>query len=92
MNTPCQTCFYKETGPMRDPCFPCLHEYDIFSGQPKRKYDAWVDESIPAEEVARKTKEDFDAMDKACRESPEIRELLKRLFGRDPYDESIQQS
>jgi hypothetical protein len=77
----CATCKYKMTaGSMVDPCFPCLHEHSIWTGEPKQKYDAWVDERLTWDEVNRREQEQQAAIQKAFDESPELQEMVKALF------------
>lgn len=67
-------------GSMVDPCFPCLHEHSIWTGEPKQKYDAWVDERLTWDEVNRREQEQQAAIQKAFDESPELQEMVKALF------------
>lgn len=42
---------------MVDPCFPCLHDHSIWTGEPKAKYDAWRDENLSWEEIEQQDNE-----------------------------------
>lgn len=77
----CATCKYKETvGQMVDPYFPCLHEYSIWTGKPKEKYDEWTDERLSWEEIREEKQRELDRIGKIIDESPELQKMIADLF------------
>lgn len=76
----CATCKYKETaGQMVDPCFPCLQDHSIWTGEPKAKYDAWTDERLSWEEIHKQYEEGQAAIQRVIEELPEFRAMIEAL-------------
>lgn len=65
---------------MVDPCFPCLLDRSLFTGQPKEKYDAWTDERLSWEEIERQQQELFDKFEQILKETPSLQERIRNLF------------
>jgi len=81
----CATCKFKEfSSSMVDPCFPCLHEHSIWTGNPKKKYDQWEDERLSWDEINVRHAAIQADMLKTFEESPELQRLVRELFGDSP--------
>lgn len=46
------------------PCFECLNEHDIYTGEPKHKYNEWRDERLSWEEIQKQDREFYEELDR----------------------------
>lgn len=62
-----------------DPCFPCLHEFSIWTGEPKEKYDRWTDETMSWEEIKAEHERQQAEMKAIFDTDPELQALVKKV-------------